>query len=655
MKKLLTILGSIMISTSGAALVIACKTPSAKQPTNSDKNPSNNDDSSNPSGSGENKEPENTKPSESTTPTNPINPKQPNKPDTPKPKPGEKDENETKPKEPITPNEDKKPDEPKNPETKPNGSTTPVIPKKPDQPVIPSSKPVIPTTTWYSVYHDSATGADINLNPTKEQIEKEEKRLEDWVKEYLDKNKRENQALFDYLIKIEYDRIFRDSATGADINLNPSSESIDKENKRLDDLVKEEIKRVKEYNLNIHKQNIYILKEEITDLKSDRFVSENEFNKKQKDLEDAFNKFVLETNENYKVYKSTLDKQLKETETKINDLKTEMLKTNIKSESIEAKKTLEDLKELLEESKSLFDQSNKKATEHNEEVTKASELQKKIEAIFKDLNIKKGLIDSLPNIENEKQTTKKEYDDQIKEEKDFIKEMDEDDKLIKRILDDLVSDKNFSEWYVYSDRLIDGFNHQYIARLKDAMWSNKHEKTRINKLVKELEKEQKEKLDQLEKTKNEAEKAKKEVPMLEEKSKEMQAELEKTNKHLLEINNEIIQNNEDLKMYKDEVQKFEQALEFVLKKEAELSKKLSEQNKQLTNLLAQKQEIEKALSELEISTAKAISDATLKHDEEILEIDKLAYQKETSINKKIDELEKLITKIEEVTREIQKQ
>ncbi|QVK06917.1 hypothetical protein [Mycoplasma mycoides] len=143
--------------------------------------------------------------------------------------------------------------------------------------------------------------------------------------------------------------------------------------------------------------------------------------------------------------------------------------------------------------------------------------------------------------------------------------------------------------------------------------------------------------------------------MLEEKSKEMQAELEKTNKHLLEINDQAAQNNEDLKMYKDEVQKFEQALEFVVKKEAELSKKLSEQNKQLTNLLAQKQEIEKALSELEINTAKSISDAMLKHDKEILEIDELAYQKETSINKKIDELEKLITKIEEVIKEIQKQ
>ncbi|QVK09404.1 MAG6090-like repeat-containing lipoprotein [Mycoplasma mycoides] len=276
MKKLLTILGSIMISTSGACLVIACKTPSTKQPANKDKN-----DNQNGSVKPSEKDKDQTDPKK---PVEPVNPS--NKPENNQTKPAEnydpktykdiifnrhfisgipsasagtihnssfiygnpfKPNNETKPNESTNPIEPKKPVDP-TPSTKPDNNrndsnSNQSRPLTPIEPITPSNKPetkpVSSTTTWYSVYNDSVTGADINLNPTKEQIEREEKRLEDWVKEYLDKNKRENQALFDYLIKIEYDRIFRDSATGADINFYLTKEQIDAENKKQEQLIKE--------------------------------------------------------------------------------------------------------------------------------------------------------------------------------------------------------------------------------------------------------------------------------------------------------------------------------------------------------------------------------------------------------------------------------
>ncbi|EXU60009.1 MAG6090-like repeat-containing lipoprotein [Mycoplasma mycoides] len=255
MKKLLTILGSIMISTSGAALVIACKTPITKQPTNSNENTNQNE------------------------PT----------------KPSEKDKDQTDPKKPVEPaNPSNKPENnPTKPSEKDNNQDTPVKPKP-------------ATISWNSIFRDSATGADINLNPTKQDLEKEEKRLEElvknilkdnkkvndeafnnfikehkewwtkfvkdlkiqiyrdsvsgldinlnptkeqlerenerldkWVKEYLDKNKKENQALLDYLIKIKIDEIFRDSPTGLDINFYLTKEQIDAENKKQEQLIKE--------------------------------------------------------------------------------------------------------------------------------------------------------------------------------------------------------------------------------------------------------------------------------------------------------------------------------------------------------------------------------------------------------------------------------
>ncbi|QVK02054.1 lipoprotein [Mycoplasma mycoides subsp. capri] len=208
MKKLLTILGSIMISTSGAALVIACKTPTTKQPTNSNENTNQNE------------------------PT----------------KPSEKDKDQTDPKKPVEPaNPSNKPEKnPTKPSEKDNNQDTPINPK--------------PTTTsWNSIFIDSATGADINLNPTKQDLEKEEKRLEELVKNILKDNKKVNDEAFNKFIKEHKDwwnkfvkdlkiQIYRDSVSGLDINLNPTKEQLERENERLDKWVKEYLEKNKKEN-----------------------------------------------------------------------------------------------------------------------------------------------------------------------------------------------------------------------------------------------------------------------------------------------------------------------------------------------------------------------------------------------------------------------
>ncbi|QVJ95448.1 Vmc-like lipoprotein signal peptide domain-containing protein [Mycoplasma mycoides] len=139
MKKLLTVLGSLMIGTSSAALVVACNNTNPSQPANKDKdeNPSNSGGSEKPGKTDEDKKPtEDKKPGEekkpdgeSTTPSE-SDPKKPGQPVTPSPKPDDKDRNGTKP-----------------------GETTPPAPVKP-----------VSNNNSYSVYYDSATGHDIDRN-----------------------------------------------------------------------------------------------------------------------------------------------------------------------------------------------------------------------------------------------------------------------------------------------------------------------------------------------------------------------------------------------------------------------------------------------------------------------------------------------------------
>ncbi|UZK64342.1 lipoprotein [Mycoplasma mycoides subsp. capri] len=78
MKKLLTVLGSLMIGTSSAALVVACNNTNPSQPANKDKdeNPSNDGSSEKPGKIDEDKKPgEDKKPDGEKKPTNNYNPK----------------------------------------------------------------------------------------------------------------------------------------------------------------------------------------------------------------------------------------------------------------------------------------------------------------------------------------------------------------------------------------------------------------------------------------------------------------------------------------------------------------------------------------------------------------------------------------------------
>ncbi|QVJ96407.1 lipoprotein [Mycoplasma mycoides subsp. capri] len=737
MKKLLTILGSIMISTSGVALVIACKTPSTKQPTNKDKdeNPSNGGGSKKPDKTDEEKTPsEDKKPDDNKKPRNNYDSK--TYPDTifnrhfvsgnPSPWVGTihnssfiygspfKPNNETKPNESTTP---KKPDKPNTPSHKPDDNRNDSRPLTPLQPSIPINKPETKpgesTITWYSVYNDSATGADINLNPTKEQIEKEEKRLEDWVKEYLDKNKRENQALFDYLIKMEYDRIFKDSPTGADINFYLTKEQIEAENKKQEDQlkaildknykdnfanlmaikasqtvkelfsdefsnkVKEAVERYKhhgdtharesanaaekllndKYNLvNEYKHTLETrlskLNEELNIHNAERTRIEKEYNNKEKELEALATNNLVTLKKDYDDQKERLETRKKENEVKLNELKLELPK--IKEQEANAKEEIKDSTELLEDAKLLLKENEVKQAEHNKVLDKAKELDSQINSINKQIESKNQLITNNQNKEKELLKEEKRLETELEEERGSIKELDNENKLYERIIEDLKKETYDSDlwFYDYGDwTLWTGFNHNKIARLKGYIYGNNELKKEVPNIIKNLEKE-------LETTKQQNQEQIKQLKQTNTKTKEKITEISKTlqpieteksnvDKQLLDLNPEIVKTKQNIELYKNSLKTLEEKITTNTKIQKELSTKIYEYTSNELNLEKEKEEISNSISELEKAINKVISESKQQYENQLLELEKQAHSLESKEDEKIKEIEKTIAKLRE--------
>ncbi|QVK06079.1 MAG6090-like repeat-containing lipoprotein [Mycoplasma mycoides] len=718
MKKLLTILGSIMISTSGAALVIACKTPSTKQPTNSDKNPSNNGDSSNPSGAGEdkkideNKKPENTKPNESDSnnSTTPVDPKKPDQPDNSKPKPGEKEKDETKPNETTPPTDPKNPVKPVVPPTKPenkdkndshsNESITPT-------PI----KPVISTTTWYSVYNDSATGADINLNPTKEQIEKEEKRLEEWVKEYLDKNKRENQALFDYLIRTKIDEIFSDSPTGldikihydkdsvkraekildewvkiylekvekynkdlfkkhiqsiwdnrvynysptgADINFYLTQEQIDAENKKQEEIIKNELQKAKDRNIRIHKEAISKLKEAIDEFNLAKAEIESETNKKEKDLISAAEKTITEAKNTLETTKESTIKKLEEIDNKISQFEKDLIEKNIEDEIAKSKEAIDDINELLKDSRTLVKEYSEKEKELDKEVETARQLETRKNNLETYISQRQGLIASASKFDKLIEETNIKHEEIIKPSREKLEGIKAKQKVLESIKEDINDEKNWSYEFYYNFDKTNPFRHNMFSKITAELKQNKEEEKQLEKAKKEIEHQKQQLIDDLVIQKITAKQVKDRLPELMKKLDSIIKEKQMIDENLIKVNPQIVEIKKELESSKRDIENLEKGLQDANKIQEGLIKKLSDAKREITQLESQKVQLEKSLFELEAKTKETIDQTIEDLDQDIQDLDWEVYDDEKKIDDEITKLEKAISQIQEFIKEIEK-
>ncbi|WFQ96336.1 lipoprotein [Mycoplasma feriruminatoris] len=731
MKKLLTILGALTISASGAALVIACNKPAK---------PDNKVEPTNPTNPGD------------ANPGEPKNPGEAN-PGVPK-KPGEPGEaNPGVPKKPGEPG-DANPGEPK----KPGETTPPADDKKP--PITPPSdnKPTKPEDTirnahfkfgdpssFVGTIHNSKFESGLSsafagtihnskfeINNYNSDIVAEEKRLEEWVKEYLDKvdkmnekalddfvsrlpkdvvdrenerleewaneyiarNKRENEKLVKYVLDNKINEIFMDSPTGLDIYPHKNKDSIKRAEEILDvwantflervkrynekfiknyikdqwenrafnfsptgsdiypHITKEQIdeilKKNKEFNLAFHRQNIDILKNEIVVLKSNKFVIENEFNKKEKELKTLAEKTITEAKNKLEVLSTTL----KETELGINKIKEDLLKTNVENEFNKSKETLEELEDLLDGAKELAKEYGAKEEEYNKQLARAKDLDARINSLNSYIDLRKGLMEANSNIERQIQETQANYDQLIAGKTKELKEIEAKDKELTSIINDANSTTNSSYDFYYNFGGEETYAHKIIEKTRAELNKTKEQEKQLKKLEQDLKNNKKKLLDELVIRKIGARQADSAINAAMKKLEEVTKQKQEADTNLSKINDEVVKTKEYVKLYNGNVEKLETEIQDVIKAQSNLSKKLNDSNEQLTQLQAKKLQTEKMLKTLTQTSEKTISETMANYDKQVLELEKQVFAKEEPIEKEIAELEKTISKIQQFIQEL---
>ncbi|CBH40882.1 MAG6090-like repeat-containing lipoprotein [Mycoplasmopsis agalactiae] len=540
------------------------------------------------------------------------------------------------------------------------------------------------------IYRDSKSGLDINAYLTKEQIDK-------IVKDYLAENWRNNKAKFDeYLAAKETEeifgngyakaieevkaRIFRDSKSGLDIDIYLTDAEINKIVKEIlednywtnkakfDEALAsketEEIfengyaKAIEEVKAKYEKMIANLMAEK-NKLNKEWKETEADLAKKEADLEIDKNKRIADINSNYEKNKHILE----ELKNKNNDELKKLLDANsnkdIKSELKSAKESLVDLNDLWWGAKVLADEYNLQKAELEEMIKKGNLVGNEIEKITELLEKVKTVSDM--NEESIRKATaerKDEYEriyaEAIKEEKDLLSKLDEEDKLLLKVIQELTSWKWDSDQWYYSKREMDGFNHQHIARLKDAMWSNDKERKRINKLLadKVLEKEKDEKLDKLEEEiKAEIEKAKNEKQMLTKTLEKLNAEKTEIVK-VISDHSRISKINDLSDLYNKNQKEIKAMIDKVSETEKDLSIKLSEFDSKFNKLQAEKEEINKWLAELEENNEAIITMEDDDYNSKVDNLDSEAYKLEKEKDIKEAELDTKINKFNKIISEL---
>ncbi|TKA59527.1 hypothetical protein MBOVa_0990 [Mycoplasmopsis bovis 8790] len=476
------------------------------------------------------------------------------------------------------------------------------------------------------IYRDSASGLDIDIYLTDAEINK-------IVKKILEDNYWINKAKFDEaLASKETEEIFGNGYAKAIGEIKAKYE------KMIANLMAEKDKLNKEWK-----------------------ATESDLAKKEADLEADKNKRITDINLNYEKNKHILD----ELKNKNNDALKKLLDANsnkdIKSELKSVRESLVDLNDLWWGAKLLADEYNLQKAEFEEMIKKGNLVGSEIEKITELLEKVKTVSDM--NEESIRKATaerkegyEKAYSEAIKEEKDLLSKLDEEDKLLLKVIQELTSWKWDSDQWYYSNREMDGFNHQHIARLKDAVWSNREERQRVQKLLsdKVLEKEKDEKISKLEEEiKAEIEKAKNEKQMLTKTLEKLNAEKAEIVK-VISDHSRFSKVSELSVLYNKNQKEIKEMIDKVSESQKELSTKLSEFDSKFNKLQAEKEEINKWLAELEENNEAIIAMEDDDYNSKVDNLDSEAYKLEKEKDTKEAELDAKINKFNKIISELNK-
>nr|WP_220344831.1 hypothetical protein [Mycoplasmopsis agalactiae] len=536
--------------------------------------------------------------------------------------------------------------------------------------------------SWDEIFNDSPTGYDIFWHPSKDELEKEEKRLDDEVKKILDENKKINEKIFNEFIKSHIDSIFRDSATGMDITLHPSKDELEKEEKRLDDEVKKILDENKKINEKVFKEFVAnawhaIFRDDVTgseiskvslydyETMSDKalnklkahFMNVKEYfdnivsssDKASESLGKQYEAYISNLKNELETNKKSIEKKIAENKSKLNYLEKEKL-VKAKVELAETKESKKDILDLLEGAKEEKSNYESEAKIANEEVAKIKVFGDKIDALEKQIKESEAKIEKISS-----DVKKKDVFSQLL--KSFYQSSYELKKQIK-YLEDRIKDKNsnnFSEEFYFNNEV--KFNYELISEWNKAIERDNEELTElqneintflkvnakaieeINKLIDEANKEGHNK-DNLA---SELEKLNEQVKALTKNSKDWRTYLDSKSK-------EAEKYNDNVATYDKDIEKLNVHMATGEKEEAAGTQVVKEAEEDLAQLKEEERKLESELAKL-LEKEKIISVLEKNKDKNNDSFDKYVFKYEIQSDKVADEIEKIEKALEKRKQE----
>ncbi|TKA59530.1 hypothetical protein MBOVa_1020 [Mycoplasmopsis bovis 8790] len=502
---------------------------------------------------------------------------------------------------------------------------------------------------WSDIFRDSISGEDILLHPTKEQIEKEEKRLDEEVKRILDKvkkeneeknkaiiekfekeekrleeevkkileeNKRNNEKIFKEFVENKWKDIFDNSPTGADISNRDLYDYNGFKDKVLLKYKAWLLKQIKGYDAIINARDNYsaLLRKQYEEL-ADRIAKELEA--KRQDIK----------------------KKLSENRSKLNYLENEKLVKARKEldETKESKKDILDLLEGAKEEKEYYANIYKVATE---EVSKVKSASDKIEELEKKIKESEAKIESLSS--------------QIKQKYGFyelilnvgrrITDLKKQNKYLETLIKDKQND-NFADSFVFNTEY--KFNHELIKEWKPVIENNKEEIREIEEEIKRFTSEYENVINEVDKLIQEQASSNKEKGDLDKELAKLTKEVETITKgtkdwksYLEQKEKEVAKAKENVALYERDTKKLTDLMKTGDSEESKGEKIVNESEADLVQLRKEQESLlkeEKALEEKE----KVISVLISQSDKNEELFDRLTFKYDVEKEKFVTELEKV--------------
>ncbi|EIN15143.1 Hypothetical protein, predicted lipoprotein, Spma family [Mycoplasmopsis agalactiae 14628] len=513
---------------------------------------------------------------------------------------------------------------------------------------------------WFKDYVDKKMADEAKAMEDKEAAKVDAKIHED---EHRITSAELTGELFSYWIK-EYwynyykSRIYRDSVSGFDIDLHPSSKQIDEENMRLNKIVAKMLAKVNESNKDSLRYLIDELKKAQAEAIKEQKEAEIEFNNKEKSYEKELQDKIAK----YKKYEEDQRKKIAE-EKSSNDDNIKFWTVNGKVESMknERKLALEeitDLNELLEDAKELEKETKSKLEIFDKKMAESEELKRKADRV----DYEKFFF-----VHNEQAITTKYLNQITQVESVYVPVIDKLSAQLRSISSEFLVMSGYFNKILYNEKEKSLFVYNNEEKSSFSIFNDLKGVLYAKELLAKSEKVAKELRDELEAELKEkrakiwaAEKAalnehKEIVKSYDDKHMKLLKEKEEVDKWLSDHNDELKKINTLVSLYKKNIRDIESNIGTVNNHINNLTSKIDSYRPEFAkSYIENNKELDELIKRIEKETINFIDQAYKNYERQMNKLDKESYELEINTDKKVARYQEIINKLEEAIKAIDK-